>query len=134
MLALVVLSLAVFNAGRAVVAFRQAGLMSELGLSGALVALVITGAVWAIGFGAAAIGLYRLKRWARRWLLVAVILYQANLWWIRLTFERSSFEPLTRPADAALSILSVAVVWALLWWPRIRRAFDPDRPTLRSES
>ncbi len=98
--------------------------MHSLGLDGPQAALTLTGLVWTIGFGAAAIGLYRLKNWARRTMLIAIVLYQANLWLIRFAFEQSSSERLTRPVDAAISILSIIIVWAILFWPHVRRAFE----------
>lgn len=122
--ALGVLSLAAFNLQQALGASQQAEFMRSLGQAGPQAALTATGSAWAIGFGVAAIGLYRLKRWARRWLLVAIVLYQANLWLIRLSFGRSSYELLTRPTDAVISILSILFVWAFLSWPRVRRAFS----------
>ena len=121
--ALAVLSLALFNLARVVQAVREADLMLSHNLQAPLVANIVSGSVWAIGFGAAASGLYRLKRWARRWTLAAIVLYLINLWLIRLAFSRSSDEVLTRPADAAIAILSILVVWAFLFWPGVRRAF-----------
>src|SRR4030067_1113048 len=121
--ALAVLSLALFNLQRFTQALSQAEFMRSLGLHAPQIALAITGAAWSAGFGAAAIGLYRLKDWARRWTLAEIVLSQVNAWLIRLVFARSSDEALTRPADAAISILSIAVVWAFLFWPRVRQGF-----------
>lgn len=125
LLAFAMLSLAAFNAWRAVLAIQiqQLDFLRDFHLSGPQTALTLTGILWVFGFGAPAVGLFRLRRWARRWTLAAIVLYQANLWLIRLAFERSSTEPPTRPADAAISILSILLVWAILWWPRVRRAF-----------
>lgn len=122
-IAVAVLLLAVTNLARCIQAVNQAEFMRSLGLEGPWAALGLTGALWTIGFGVAAIGLYRLKRQTWRWTLVAIVLYQANLWLIRLAFERSPTEALTRPADAATSILSVVIVWAVLFTPRARRGF-----------
>lgn len=121
--AVAVLSLALFNAGRVIQAIHDANLFLNYNLQAALAANFFTGAFWAIGFGAAAIGLWRLRRWARTWMLIAIVVYLANLWIVRLAFARSSDEPSTRPADAALSILSIVIVWAFLFWPRVRKAF-----------
>ena len=121
--ALAVLSLAAYNAGRAIVAIRQYDLMHSLGLDAPQLALTLTGIAWAFGFGAAALGLYRLRPWARTWMLAAIVLYQANRWLLRLAFERSPDELLTRPADAAIAILSIVLVWAIALWPRVRRVF-----------
>jgi hypothetical protein len=118
-----VLSLAVFNAWRAILAARQFEYLRGLSLEGPALALSLTGLVWAAGFGVAAIGLYRLRRWARLWTMAAIAFYTANLWLIRLIFEKSPDEPLTRPADAALAVLSIAVVWGVLSWPSLRRMF-----------
>ena len=122
--ALAVLSLALFNLQRFTQALSQAEFMRSLGLHAPQIALAITGAAWAAGFGAAAIGLYRLKNRARRWTLAAIVLYQINAWLIRLVFARSSDEALTRPADAAISIAIILIVWAFLFWPSIRRVFE----------
>jgi len=113
-----------FNLARVVQAVRQADLMLSHNLQAPLVANSVSGLAWAIGFGVAAIGLYRLQRRARRWTLAAIVLYLVNLWLIRLAFSRSSDEVFTRPADAALSMLSILVVWAFLFWPGVRRAFS----------
>jgi len=123
LIALGVLSLAAFNAWRAILVVLRFEYLRGLSLEGPALALALTGIVWAAGFGAAAIGLYRLRRWARLWSMAAIALYQANLWLIRLSFEKSPDEPLTRPADAAIAILSIAVVWGVLSWPSLRRMF-----------
>ena len=123
LIALGVLSLAAFNAWRAMLVLQRFEDMRSQGLEGPALALLLTGTVWAVGFGAAAFGLYRLQRWARLWTMAAIALYQANLWLIRLSFEKSPDEPLTRPADAAIAILSIAVVWGVLSWPSLRRMF-----------
>jgi hypothetical protein len=122
--AVAVLLLAAFNLLRLVEAANRAELLRSLGLDGPLAALIATGAVWAIGFGAAGIGLYRLKRWAWRWTLIASVLYQANDWLIRLAFEKSATDAQTRGVDALFSLFSVIFVWAILLLPRVRQAFS----------
>jgi len=120
---LAVLSLALFNLQRFTQALSQAELMRSLGLDAPQIALAMTGAAWSAGFGAAAIGLYRLQDWARRWTLAAIVLYQINVWLIRLGFARAPDEALTRPADAAISLAMIVIVWVFLFWPGIRRIF-----------
>lgn len=128
-LAVAVLLLSAANLIVLAQALEQADFMRSLGLEGPLAAHVISGAVWTIGFGAAAVGLARLKRWAWRWALAAIVLYQADVWLMRLAFEKSATGAQSRPADAALSILSILLVWAILLWPRVRRAFEIKRDT-----
>jgi hypothetical protein len=123
LIALGMLSLAAFNAWRAILVVRQLEYLRGLSLEGPALVLALTGLGWAAGFGVAAIGLYRLRRWARLWTMAAIVLYQANLWLVRLVFEKSPDEPVTRPADAALAVLSIAVVWGVLSWPSMRRMF-----------
>jgi hypothetical protein len=43
---------------------------------------------------------------------------------MRFTLVRSSEEVIRRPADAFLSLLSIAVVWGFLFIPKIRRLFQ----------
>jgi len=123
LIALGVLSLAVFNAWRAILVIQGSEDLRSLGLASLAIALLLTGIAWAILFGAAAFGVYRLRRWARLWTMAAIVLYQVNLWLIRLIFEKSPDELLTRPADAAIAVLSIAVVWGVLSWPSLRRVF-----------
>lgn len=122
--AVIVLLLAAINFVRLAQAVNQAEFMHSLGLDEAALALAATGAIWAIGFGAAGIGLLRLRRWAWRWGLAATAMYPANVWLVRLLFERSAADQLTRPADVMLSILGVIGLWALLLAPSVRRAFS----------
>jgi len=123
LLAAAVLLLALFNLLRFAQALKDAYLMIDLQLAAPLALIFSTGAVWTIGFGALSIGLYRLKHWARIGTLIAIVLYHINVWLIRLAFSRSSDEWLTRSADAAISALSILVVWGILLLPRVRRVF-----------
>jgi hypothetical protein len=85
--------------------------------------LIVMGLTWAIGFGLAAWGLWRLRSWGRTWMLIAIIAYQAEQWIMRLTLMRSSEEVMRRPADVFLALLSIAVVWGFLFIPKIRRLY-----------
>jgi hypothetical protein len=124
LLAVAVLLLAAWNAGQAAVAAQQLAFMQSQGVSVPGEILIVTGATWAIGFLLAAIGLWRLKAWGRHWLLIAIVAYQLQIWVGRFTLERSSYEALTRPAAAAVSIGGIVIVWFVLFLPKIRRAFS----------
>jgi len=78
LIALGVLSLAAFNAWRAILVVLRFEYLRGLSLEGPALALLLTGLVWAAGFGVAAIGLYRLRRWARLWTMAAIALYRVN--------------------------------------------------------
>ena len=119
----VVLLLAAWNAGQAAVAAQQLSFMRGLGVGVPGEILIVIGATWAIGFWVATWGLWRLKAWGRHWTLIVIVAYQLQMWIERFTLERSSYEALTRPAAVAFSIGSIAIVWLVLFLPKIRRAF-----------
>lgn len=121
--ALCVLLFAIWNAWQALRAAQQYDFMQSLGLAAPAVLLVVTGATWAIGFGLAAWGLWRLKPWGRYWMLIAIVAYQIQMWIERLALARTSYEELTRPAGLFFSLLSIVVVWGFLFWPQIRRQY-----------
>ena len=123
LLVVVVLLLAAWNAGQAAVAAQQLSFMRNLGVGVPGEILIVIGATWAIGFLIAAWGLWRLKAWGRHWTLIVIVAYQLQIWIERFTLERSSYEALTRPAAVAFSIGSIAIVWLILFLPKIRRAF-----------
>jgi len=97
--------------------------MRSLGLATEAQILIVSGATWAAGFGLAAWGLWRMRSWGRAWMLIAIVAYQAEQWIMRLSLMRSSDEVIRRPADAFLSLLSLAVVWGFLFIPKIRRLY-----------
>jgi hypothetical protein len=123
LLVVAVLLLAAWNAGQAAVAAQQLSFMRSLGVGVPGEIAIVTGATWAIGFLIATLGLWRLKAWGRHWTLIAIVAYQLQIWIERFTLERSSYEALTRPATVAFSIGSIAIVWFILFLPKIRRAF-----------
>jgi hypothetical protein len=120
---LLVLLLAVWNVFQIVSVWQRYDLMRTLNLTTAANLLIVMGLTWAIGFGLAAWGLWRLRSWGRTWMLIAIVAYQAQQWIMRFTLVRSSDEVIRRPADLFLSLLSIAVVWGFLFIPRIRRLY-----------
>jgi hypothetical protein len=128
-----VLLLAMWNAWQTAIATRDMSFMQSQGVGVPGEILMVTGTTWAIGFLLAAIGLWRLKAWGRHWLLIAIVVYQLQLWITRFTLERSSYEALTRPADLAISIGSIVIVWFVLFLPKIRRVFDTQHAPRNTE-
>jgi hypothetical protein len=120
---LLVLLLAAWNAFQILSALQRYDLMRTLDLTTEANLLIVIGLTWAIGFGLAAWGLWRLRAWGRTWMLIAIIAYQAQQWIMRLSLMRSSDEVIRRPADVFLSLLSIAVVWGFLFIPKIRRLY-----------
>ena len=120
---LLVLLLAAWNVFQVWNAVQRYDFMRTLNLTTAANLLIIMGVTWAIGFGLAAWGLWRLRSWGRTWMLIAIVAYQAEQWIMRLSLMRSSDEVIRRPADVLLSLLSIAVVWGFLFIPKIRRLY-----------
>jgi hypothetical protein len=120
---LLVLLLAVWNVFQIFSVWQRYDLMRTLNLSTEANLLIVIGATWAIGFGLAAWGLWRLRSWGRTWMLIAIVAYQAQQWIMRFALMRSSDEVIRRPADVFLSLLSIAVVWGFLFIPKIRRLY-----------
>jgi hypothetical protein len=120
---LLVLLLAVWNVFQMWNAFQRYNFMRTLNLTTQANLLIIIGLTWAIGFGLAAWGLWRLRAWGRTWMLIAIVAYQAQQWIMRLALMRSSEEVLRRPADVFLSLLSIVVVWGFLFIPKIRQLY-----------
>jgi hypothetical protein len=120
---LLVLLLAAWNVFQVWNAIQRYDFMRSLNLTTEANLLIIMGVTWAIGFGLAAWGLWRLRAWGRTWMLIAIIAYQAQQWIMRFTLVRSSDEVIRRPADLFLSLLSIVVVWGFLFIPKIRRLY-----------
>ena len=123
LLGLLGLLLAAWNAFQVWSAVQRYDFMRSLDLATEANILIVSGVTWAIGFGLAAWGLWRLRSWGRTWMLIAIVAYQAEQWIMRLSLMHSSDEVIRRPADVFLSLLSIAVVWGLLFIPKIRRLY-----------
>jgi hypothetical protein len=120
---LLVLLFAAWNIFQVFSTWQSYDLMRTLGLTTEANLLIVIGLTWAIGFGLAAWGLWRLQSWGRTWMLIAIVAYQAQHWVMRLALMRSPDEVVRRPADVFLSLLSIVVVWGFLFIPKIRRLY-----------
>ncbi len=123
LLSLLVLLLAAWNVFQIFSVAQHYDLMNALNLTTQANLLLVIGLTWSIGFGLAAWGLWRLRSWGRTWMLIAIIIYQAQQWIMRFTLVRSSDEVIRRPADVFLSLLSIVVVWGFLFIPKIHRLY-----------
>jgi hypothetical protein len=120
---LLVLLLAVWNVFQIFSVWQRYDLMYTLNLSTEANLLIVIGLTWSIGFGLAAWGLWRLRSWGRTWMLIIIVVYQAQQWIMRFALMHSSDEVIRRPADVFLSLLSIVVVWGFLFIPKIRRLY-----------
>ena len=127
-LAVVVLLLAVSNWTRASHLWAIRDLLSELSdaavpttyLAGCA---TLWGGVWII----IAVGLWVRAAWARKLTLGAILLYQAHNWTTRWLFEISEYSRRGWPLDWMLSVLSVIMVWALLYYAENQTQFTNSR-------
>src|SRR5690554_4030523 len=90
-LALMVLSLAAFNAWGVVQGVTRYTWLTELPLSLPPAYLVGRSLVWAVAFAALAVGLWRLREWARVGTLAGFTLYLAQGWAERLLFGQTEY-------------------------------------------
>jgi hypothetical protein len=123
---LLAIALALFclaNGARAFLAVQQAVQIPELPTAIPPAYLSAMSVVWAGVFGACALGIWQSRRWAPRVTIVAIVLYQANLWLNYAVFTRSP-EAFERTGfSALLSALSIVLIGgaALLQERRMRQ-------------
>jgi hypothetical protein len=124
LLALLSLSLAAINLLGVISSVRRYTVLSQLPLSLPAGVLAASAALWTVVFGALAVGLWWLKQWARRGSLVAFTAYLAQIWIERLVFGRSDYLRVSSLYYAGLHVLVLALVWSILLWRPVRRAFS----------
>ncbi len=122
-LALLVLSIAAFNALGLASGVRRYTVLSRLPLSLPPAVSIGSSAFWAVVFGPLAFGLWRLKPWARWGALAAVPLYLAQFWIERLVFGQSDYIRATTWFYVGLDVVILILVWGSLLRPKVRRAF-----------
>ena len=123
LLALAVLCIAGFNALGLATGIRRYTVLSRLALSLPPTVPLIGSATWAMAFGVMAIGLWRLKPWARWATLAAITLYLIQFWIERLVFGTTDYLQTTLWFYVGLDVIVWALFWGILWRPKVRRAF-----------
>lgn len=110
---LLAIALALFclaNGARAFLAVQQAAQMPELPTAIPPAYLSAMSILWAAAFGVCALGIWQSRRWAPRVTIIAIVLYQANLWLNYAVFTRSP-EAFERAGfSALLSALSIVLI------------------------
>jgi hypothetical protein len=110
---LLAIALALFclaNAARAVLAVQEANQLPDVPSAippGYVSAMSVA---WAVAFGVCAYGIWRSRHWAPRVTIVAIVLYQANLWLNHIVFTRSPEANERIGFAALLSALSIVLI------------------------
>lgn len=113
LLVFLLMAFALANIARCGLAIQQAITLPDLPQPFAAWANAATGAVWALGFGLAALGAaarLRIMRWGS---VVLMALYHAHLWLNRAAFARAENAPLTAEFNLLLAVIAVGGVAAL---------------------
>jgi hypothetical protein len=124
--ALACLGLAAYNLVGVVSGVQRYTVLAALPLSVPPAYLLISSAVWGVGFALAGWGLWRRRRWARGLAFGALALYLAQGWFDRLVLARTDFARTSAPYHLALHLLALALLAWALWGPP-RRSFTPGK-------
>jgi len=116
-------ALGAVNVIRVIQAIQLADFIISLGLSLPPYLLIGVSAVWALVFLACALGLWRLRSWARRATVIAVPLYELALLAGRALFARSDYARQAWPSALIWAGVTILLTWVLLSLPGARRAF-----------
>jgi uncharacterized membrane protein (DUF2068 family) len=80
--------------------------------------------VWGIVFGVTAWGVWRLKAWGRKLLLIGATLYQVHIWINHLLFDTVAYAWQVRPFQVGITLITLAVVWGYMCLPDVRRLYS----------
>ena len=116
--------LSAYNLLGAVSSWQRYTVLAALPLSLPPAYLIVTGAVWTVVLGALAVGLWRLRQWARWGTLAALPLYVAQGWVQRLVFARSDFAAESAPFYAGLHAAGLLLAAIILLRRRARQSFS----------
>ncbi len=123
-LAAVVSGLALVNAALAWDHLRHAGHYRDLGVSYPPELRALLAMAWCALLAALAVGLFRRKRWARRWILVILSNYGAfGVLWL-VIFAQSDYSRGRIGFQAALTALLLVILAWMLRWRRLRALFE----------
>ena len=126
LISLLVLALGLGNLGRAGVAVRYNALLPDPPMTVSLGYLAAMGGFWGVTLTACAVGLVRFRPWARWSTLAAVTLYQVHVWINHLLFDASDYARQTRPWDALVTLVLLALVWGSLSPRSVRKTFERE--------
>jgi hypothetical protein len=125
---LIITLLAVYNVLLALDQLTRAGYYRDLGVSYPPLLRAGLALAWGVALLVVAGGLFRRRRWARRWTLIVLSNYGAfNVLWL-VIFARSDFSRGRLAFEALLTLALVTLAGWVLRWRRIRAAFDAPDP------
>jgi uncharacterized membrane protein (DUF2068 family) len=116
--------LSAYNLLGAISSWQRYTVLRALPLSLPPAYLIAAGAVWALAFGALAVGLWRLRRWAQWGTLAALGLYLSLGWVERLVFARSDYALESVPFYMGVQAAWLALVAFTLYRRRARQSFS----------
>ena len=120
----IVLIVGLANLARGGLAIAYAVGLPELPMTVSWAYLAATGIFWGLVLVACSIYLAAFCRWARWTTLVGTSLYEIHAWVNHLAFDANDYARRTWPRDLLLTVVFLALVWAVLSWPSIRNEFE----------
>ena len=124
LLAFGVFCLAVFNLLGVINGILRYSFVSGLPVKVSPLYLIVSNAFWGLTFVGLSFGLWRLKRWGRIGVLVALSLYVAQSWFNRWVLSRADYMQVSAPFAVFLSAVILGIVWGLLLRGSIRDVFS----------
>jgi len=124
LLAFGVFCLAVFNLLGVINGILRYSFVSGLPVKVSPLYLIVSNAFWGLTFVGLSFGLWRLKRWGRIGVLVALSLYVAQSWFNRWVLSRADYMQVSAPFAVFLSAVILGIVWGLLLRCTIRDVFS----------
>jgi hypothetical protein len=122
-LALLTMLLGLGNLVRTAMALVYTEVLPDVPMTVSWTYLAAMGGFWGVTLLACGIMLLFFRPWSRWPVLIAVTLYQGQVWINHLLFDASDYAQITRPRDLALTLLLLAVMWGALNWPAVRKRF-----------
>ena len=122
-LALLLLILGIANLARAGLAWHYATRLPELTMTVSWAYLMVAATFWGATLITCSVGLVQFRPWGRWMTLVSATAREAHAWIDHLLFDANDYARQLWPRDLALTVAFLVIVWGLLNWPGMRKAF-----------